>query len=281
MMILFFLAVAILGLLVGSFLNVVIYRYNTGLSFAKGRSQCFVCGKKLVWYELIPVVSFVIQKGRCRSCQTKISLQYPVVEALTSLLFVAVAWRQVCLYPVFSVFENGLSYSCILAVYYAVVVSLLLAIAVYDMRHKIIPDGLVYTFIALATAKLLLFTYFFGLPLNMGHTLNLLAPLLLFTPFALLWLVSKGMWIGFGDAKLAFGIGALLGLPLGLSAIMLGFWIGAAVSILLLVLQKFMWGQTKMNLKSEIPFAPFLIIGTLVVLFTHLDILGLTDLLNG
>lgn len=275
------LPVFIVGLLIGSFLNVVIYRYNTGLSFAKGRSQCFVCGKKLSWYELIPILSFLVQKSRCSSCQTKISLQYPLVELLTGILFVGVAIRQMSLFSIFSLYEHGVLYSLLLALYYFIIVSLLVVIGVYDLRHKIIPDGLVYSFIALAVAKLLSFTYLFGLPLTMVSGLDLFAPLLLSLPFAILWVISKGMWIGFGDVKLFFGIGALLGFSLGLSAVMLAFWIGAFYSLIMLLVQKIYGTSTHINLKSEIPFAPFLIIGTLLVWFTHIDALGLTALLNG
>ena len=275
------LPVFIIGLLIGSFLNVVIYRYNTGLSFAKGRSQCFVCGKKLEWYELIPVLSFLVQKGRCSSCQTKISLQYPLVELLTGILFVCVAIRQMSLFSIFSLYEHGVTYSLLLALYYFIIVSLLVVIGVYDVRHKIIPDGIVYAFIGLALGKLFLFTYLFGLPLTLVGTFDLLAPLLLSLPFAFLWFVSKGMWIGFGDAKLVFGIGALLGFSLGLSAVMSAFWIGALFSLIMLLFQKIYSMSTHINLKSEIPFAPFLILGTLFAWFTHIDVLGLTALLNG
>jgi len=275
------LPVFIIGLLIGSFLNVVIYRYNTGLSFAKGRSQCFVCGKKLEWYELIPVLSFLVQKGRCSSCQTKISLQYPLVELLTGILFVCVVIRQISLFSIFSFYEHGVTYSLLLALYYFIIVSLLVVIGVYDVRHKIIPDGIVYAFIGLALGKLFLFTYLFGLPLTLVGTLDLLAPLLLSLPFAFLWFVSKGMWIGFGDAKLVFGIGALLGFSLGLSAVMSAFWIGALFSLIIVLVQKIYSTSTHINLKSEIPFAPFLILGTLFAWFTHIDVLGLTALLNG
>lgn len=275
------LPVFIIGLLIGSFLNVVIYRYNTGLSFAKGRSQCFVCGKKLEWYELIPVLSFLVQKGRCSSCQTKISLQYPLVELLTGILFVCVVIRQMSLFSIFSLYEHGVTYSLLLALYYFIIVSLLVVIGVYDVRHKIIPDGIVYAFIGLALGKLFLFTYLFGLPLTLVGTLDLLAPLLLSLPFAFLWFVSKGMWIGFGDAKLVFGIGALLGFSLGLSAVMSAFWIGALFSLIIVLVQKIYSTSTHINLKSEIPFAPFLILGTLFAWFTHIDVLGLTALLNG
>lgn len=277
-MILFWLfAVCIFGLLIGSFLNVVIYRYNTGLSVSHGRSQCFVCGKKLNWYELIPVVSFVIQKGRCRECQAKISWQYPFVEIVTGILFVAVVYRQISLYHIFSTLPDGFMYSVFLALYYLLVVSLLVVIGVYDIRHKIIPNLFVYTFIVLAVAKLLLFTYLFAWPPGTLDMLNILAPLLLSIPFAFLWWVSKGMWIGFGDAKLAFGIGALLGFPLGVSALMIAFWTGALYGVCSIVASKILKSSQheEVTLASEIPFAPFLILGVCIVLFTHIDVLGI------
>ena len=271
-----------LGALIGSFLYVVIYRYNTGLSINHGRSQCFVCSKKLEWYELIPLLSFIVQKRRCRKCKSVMSWQYPFVELITAVLFFAVAFRQISLYELFSLYPHGLAYSIGLALYYFIVVSLLVVISVYDIRHKIIPNGLVYTFIVLAVIKLLLFTYLFALPLTLVGWLDLLAPFLLALPFAFLWWISKGMWIGFGDAKLAFGIGALLGFPFGLSAIMLGFWIGAGFGVLLIIVNKLLPHSTrsKLGFSSEIPFAPFLIIGTLLVFFMHIDVLGLSQLLN-
>jgi len=276
------LSALIVGALIGSFLNVVIYRYNTGLSIARGRSQCFVCGKKLEWYELIPLVSFILQNGRCRVCHTKISWQYPVVEFVTAILFFAVAYRQVSLYQIFSLYPNGLLFSTLLSVYYFIIISLLVVIAVYDMRHKIIPNALVYSFILLAVSKLLLFTYLFAWPIGTLALLNLTAPLLLAFPFAFLWFVSRGMWIGFGDAKLALGIGALLGFAHGLSAIMIAFWIGAAYGIILIVASKLFPARFPGGVgpEKEIPFAPFLILGTCIVLFTQIDVLGIMQFFN-
>lgn len=272
----------IVGALIGSFLNVVIYRYNTGLSISTGRSQCFVCGKKLEWYELVPLLSFLVQKGRCRVCQTKISWQYPLVELVTAVLFFAVAYRQVGLYNIFSLYENGFLFSVLLTLYYFIIVSLMVVIAVYDMRHKIIPDALVYSFIVLALGKLLVFTYVFGWPLSTLGLLNLLAPFLLAFPFAFLWFISRGMWIGFGDAKLAFGIGALLGLPHGLSAVMIAFWVGAIYGIILMIVSKLSPKRFTQTIgpATEVPFAPFLIIGTCIVLFTQIDVLGIMQFFN-
>lgn len=276
------LSAIILGALIGSFLNVVAYRYNTGLSITTGRSQCFVCGKKLMWYELIPLISFLLQKGRCTSCHTKISLQYPLIETITAVLFFAVTYRQIALYELFSVYPYGFLLSVLLAFYYFCVVSLLVVIGVYDMRHKIIPNGLVYSFIILGLIKLSVFTYLFALPMETLDWLNIAAPVLIAAPFAALWLVSRGMWIGFGDAKLACGIGALLGFALGISAIMIACWVGAVYGILLIIKTKISrrYGSEAVSFNSEIPFAPFLIIGTFIVLFSQVDVLGIMKFFN-
>ena len=128
----------ILGLIIGSFLNVVIYRWNTGVSNwqrLNGRSKCLKCNKKLKWFELVPVVSFIIQRGRCRNCHSKISWQYLIVELATGVVFVLV-WQ--------------LDLSPLLTLIYLIISALLIVIFVYDLRHQIIPDLLVFKFIALA-----------------------------------------------------------------------------------------------------------------------------------
>ncbi|MBX4211124.1 hypothetical protein KW783_04110, partial [Candidatus Parcubacteria bacterium] len=96
--------------------------------------------------------------------------------------------------------------------------------------------------------------------------------------FFLLWLVSGGRWIGFGDAKLAAGIGWLLGLAYGLSALFLAFWIGAAFSIVYIAISRLFLGQKNLTMKSEIPFAPFLIAALFIVFLFHIDVVGLTRL---
>lgn len=272
---LLFIFSGLLGLCVGSFLNVVIYRYGTGVSPYKGRSRCQVCNTHLRWFELIPLFSFLIQKGKCRTCGIKLSLQYPIVEFLTSILFMLAFVRQYNLYALYGLFPHGLLYSCLFLVFYFIIVSILLVITVYDFRHKIIPDGLVYSFIGLSVAKLLLFSFVcLGTsPFVFPHYMDLLAPIIFFIPFWFLWFISKGMWIGFGDAKLAFGIGALLGFVYGLSALVIGFWIGALVSIACMAIEKIkphMFGN--LNIKSEIPLAPFLVLGTLIEIFVHIDV---------
>lgn len=270
----------VLGTIIGSFLNVVILRYNTGFALS-GRSGCLSCGKKLEWYELVPVVSYFFLRGKCSLCKSPISIQYPLVEIGTGILF-AMSFAAFYTLPTLSNISD--------LVFYLVIISILMVITVYDIRHTIIPDGLVYAFIIFSLIRI-----FFIYPIpELFHyplILELLAGPILFLPFFLLWFVSKGRWMGFGDAKLALGIGFLLGLSAGISAIILAFWIGAIVSLIYLGLGRISeslpvqkYGLSlhlkHLTIKSEIPFAPYLILGTLLVLFFGIDVLHFETLLG-
>ena len=165
-----------------------------------------------------------------------------------------------------------------------------MVIAVYDLKHKIIPDLFVFLFILLSLGKLFL-TVPLSLLLHFPYILDLLAGPILALPIFLLWLVSRGRWIGLGDAKLALGIGWFLGFSLGISALVIGFWIGAIVSLFLLALSKLSrrgfvrktllgFGLKNLTMASEVPLAPFLIAGVFVVFFWHIDVVGLGYFFN-
>ncbi len=240
----------IFGLIIGSFLNVVIYRYNTGRGIG-GRSGCFSCGKTLAWYELFPVLSFLLQKGRCTKCYTKLSWQYPLVELITGLMFALI-------YSMFGFTLAGLIY--LLIGIYSIMIS------VYDIRHTIIPDSWVYTLSV------------FGIILNYQNIVNvLIAGLIIFSFFALLWLMGRGNWMGFGDAKLGLAMGLVLGISKGVTAVMVGFWLGAIVGILLMILTK-IFSKFNYHLKSEIPFGPFLILGMWLSIVFNLDLVWMAGL---
>lgn len=272
--IIFYILVFIFGTIVGSFLNVLVLRYNTGVSVAHGRSFCFSCGKKLGPLELIPVLSFILQGGKCIGCQSRISWQYPVVESLTGLLFVGVFMKYLGL--------TGLFFNSWSIFISLIVVSVLISITVYDIKHKIIPDGLVVTFGILALLKIGLdFLLMIGTPEEIKTHIIwfLIAGPVLALPLFLIWLLSRGQWMGLGDPKLVLCIGWFLGPILGLSAVILAFWTGAVYGLILLVLSKFKWHGLKIDGKTEVPFAPFLILGFLFVFFFNIDILGLNFLI--
>lgn len=248
--------VFVYGAIVGSFLNVVIYRFNTNFTIG-GRSKCLSCGGTLAWYDLIPIVSYLILGGKCRGCKSGISIQYPIVEASTGVIFVFLFKYLTAMQSTFLPF---LVHSTLLLM----IVSVLIVIAVYDIRHKIIPDSLVYSFAVMALALLFLGDNTLFVWPGLG---SILAGPFLAAPFAALWLFSSGRLIGFGDAKLALGIGFLLGLSQGIAAAILSFWAGAIVGLVMLAVSK-----RKVTFKTEVPFAPFMILGTLVALLWQIDI---------
>ncbi|MBI2023787.1 prepilin peptidase [Candidatus Giovannonibacteria bacterium] len=247
----YWLIVFVLGLSVGSFINSFVLRYNTGEKIANERSRCFKCGHALGWRELIPIFSFILLKGRCKSCQSVISWQYPAVEILTGLVFLGFYIEWVNKY------SSG-GYGAL--VYLLLFASILIAISLYDLMHKIIPDSFSY-FLA-AVALLGNFIFF---------NINLYELLLSLIPAGFLfflWLFSRGKWMGLGDAKLMVGGGIFLGVRTSLAALMIGFWIGALFGIFLLLT------NPKTTIKSEIPFGPFLALG-IVIAFLFSDYLDL------
>ena len=248
----------VLGLIIGSFLNVVICRLHTHRTFG-GRSICMSCSKVLSWYELVPVLSYVCLRGRCSQCKSRISFQYIAVEILTGAIF---ALLFVKFQNVF--FVDTLSFSTSYA-FFAVIFCLLLVILVHDMRHKIIPDALSLVFGIFAFIGIFLFDGYLFSP-HIPEMADFLAGFIVSVPFALIWFVSRGRWMGLGDAKLAVGLGFLLGFWGMISATIIAFWAGAIVGIAVLAFSR------KYGLKSELPFAPFLVIGAVLVFLFDISI---------
>ena len=243
------LIVFIFGLIIGSFLNVVILRHNTGHSLA-GRSGCMSCGHELRWWELFPLLSFGLLRGRCSNCGSKISIQYPIVEFVTATLFVLVFTQSFDLLHL----VLGLLISIILVI-----------IATYDTKHTIIPNAYVYTFALLSIL--------FNAP-EIGVS-TIIAGVVLATPFALLWVVSKGKWIGLGDAKLMLGIGFMLGIFGGFFALTIGSVLGAVIALTYVAIV-----GKKGAMHLEIPYGPFLIFGFFAVWLLHLDVVYLNLIMS-
>ena len=252
--------VFLFGLIVGSFLNVVILRWNTGMTISKGRSRCFSCGKTLDWYELIPLASFFLQRGSCRKCGSKISWQYPLVELGGGLAFVF-AYIHTS-----GAFYSGLAFASFILT--AALLCLYIVVVAYDMRHKIIPDFFSY----LAGIVSLCLIGVDWAATGAIDPYRLIAGPALFLFFWAFWYFSKGTWMGLGDGKLALSMGWALGLSQGLAALMLSFWIGAIISLAIMAFQRIKNGKSKLGMRSEIPFGPFLILGFLTVFLSGIDI---------
>lgn len=255
----------LLGLIIGSFLNVFIYRFHTGRSI-NGSSHCLSCQLSLSWYELLPLVSYTVLRGRCRQCGSYIPSRYFLVELLTGAAFVLSAY-----------FYDGLIWS----IWGALFLAVLICVLVYDLYHTIIPDefSVVLTtlaFVAAAYAGYVAKDY-------ASVVYALVAGAAAAGPFIFLWVISQGRWIGLGDAKLAFPLGVIVGLQAVFSFVVLAFWVGAVLSLIYIGLAKFLSrGQMglrivgrPLTMKSEIPFAPFLILSFLLTVFWGVNVLTL------
>lgn len=251
----------LLGLSIGSFINAWSFRLGTGRSILEP-SSCLSCGRRLHWFELVPVLSFLFLLGKCRSCKTALSLQYPLVELAAGILFVLIFLR----FPVSDVSSLATHYSLLTTSFFFW--SVLLAIAVYDFHTTIILDraallaGVVGFFAPLAAS---------GAFLSLKH---LLAGPLLALPLAAFWFLSRGRWMGLGDAKLQLGIGWFLGFSMGTTGLLFAFWLGAAVGVTLIAMGKIA-GAQRYSLKSELPFGPFLALGAFLAWFFQFDMMSL------
>ncbi|OLS03922.1 prepilin peptidase [Tissierella creatinophila] len=228
------------GLIIGSFLNVCIYRIAKGESISFPPSHCGSCNEKINWYDNIPVFSYLILRGRCRNCDSKISIQYPLIEALNAIIYII-------LFKSFGLSIDSLAYAFIL--------STLIVVFFIDLNHMIIPDKLVLTiFIFEILHKIVL--YFLNRETYLKT--SILGAVLAGGIFLLIVIISRG-GMGDGDITLISSLGFILGVKLILLNIFLSFLIGAIVSLVLLALKI----KTR---KDPIPFGPFIIIAFFIVL---------------
>lgn len=238
----------IFGTIIGSFLNVIIFRINTGRGFG-GRSKCMNCGKTLHSHELVPVFSYIFLGGKCSGCKTRVSIQYPIVEAITGFVSGILAAK----IGVLNILTDQMTMLYFLGTF--AFFSIFIALSVYDYRHKIIPP----TLSNLATIVAFMVVVF---GLNSGTVVtkvfldSLYGGLIGFLPFAALFFISNGKWMGFGDARIGLAGGIILGKIGMLMALLYSFWIGAIVTVFVLLIK-----GKKITMGTEIPFGPFLSIG--------------------
>ena len=257
---LLYIFIFLFGLEVGSFLNCVIYRLEKNESFLKGRSYCPHCKHILSWQDLIPIFSFFILKGKCRYCHQKISWQYPLVETATGLLFLLIFNSKFLIFKQFFWTPSGglpvgLLFNFLNLFYYWIIASFLIIIFVYDLKHYIIPDKIIYLAIIISLIfNFLIFKQFQIFKYSILSAFGVAVFLLL------IFLLSRGKWLGFGDVKLGFFMGLFLGFPDILVSLFSAYLIGAIIGVGLII-------SGKKTLKSEVPFGPFLVAGTFIAFF--------------
>ncbi len=278
-----FFALFLFGLGFGSFLNVIAFRYNRSETtndpnlqmrrLMGGRSHCMKCKRTLQWFDLVPILSFLFLRGKCRTCKSKISWQYPVVELVAGILFVFI--------PMFlrsELLGSSDLFALVFVAFWIFVFLVLLLMSVIDLRHYIIPDKINIVlffsgFLAIAFRMFLpLFQQFFigeyALVFGMFGRSNLLTlgayhivgSLIAGGFFWAVHALSKGRGMGFGDVKLAFALGFLLGWPDIFFAMIFSFLLGGAWSVFALLFRGY-------GMKSRLPFGPFFALGILWLVF--------------
>lgn len=280
MPLIYYIIVFLFGGAVGSFINVIADRHNTGLSFLKGRSFCFSCNTSLRSIDLFPIFSFLFLRGKCRYCHSKINYSTFLIEILMGAL------------SLLAFFKSGLflslttDYSPLTTINYLLLLSIfatILLISIYDLRHFIIPDSFLIAFFFLA----FIHNSYFIIQNSLSYLSifpSFLAGLLVTLPFLLIFLISKGRWLGFGDVKYIAVIGFWLGVANGISAVILAFWIGAAFALFALLLNflkshfRLPIINNNLTIKSEIPFGPFLSIGIIISFYFNADLFQIHNL---
>jgi len=238
--------IACFGLIVGSFLNALVWRIHKNLPIGGNeRSICTKCNHQLVWYDLIPVISWLSLMARCRYCHKPISAEYPIVEILNSAIWLLS----------FIVLKPSTMIGYALLIVWLFASSCLLALAAYDARWLELPDKLVLAFTIAALVYVVInsialgdigvvYSSFFGVLAVAGLFYGLFA-------------LSDGAWIGGGDVKLAVGMGLILGLEAGLLAVFIAALTGSVFGLVGIAF----FGKKR---STQIPFGPFLITATII-----------------
>lgn len=245
----FYLAFFVLGTIIGSFLNVLIDRIPRNESVIKTRSHCEHCRRTLQWNDLIPVISFLVLDGKCRYCRKEFSLYYPVVELLTGLLFVLTAAYLVSTIGLSQFFDIRFIPS---VVYNFFMISCLIVITFTDLKYGIIPFKIAFAALTAAFLTAIVSPFFLN---------YLLTALSVFGFFLLLFFITRGKGLGFGDVVYAFLLGLILGFPKIIVGLYVAFLTGAIVSLILV------WSGKKKMKGDSIPFGPFLVTGTILGMF--------------
>lgn len=240
--------ILLFGLCVGSFLNVLIYRLPRNIFPGSGRSFCPNCKKNISWFDNVPLVSYLVLRGHCRFCKSPIPIRYPIVELLTGIVTLIIFNFNFLILNQFLIFnfKNVLEFFLSLLLAWS-----LIAIFFIDLEHQIIPDKIVLPLC------LIFFIYYLVTGYRLLVTNYLPSAVVSLLLFLLLFLITKGKGMGFGDVKLAFLMGLVLGFPKVIVAFYIAFLTGALLGIILILGKKAKFGK-------PIPFGPFLVFGTIL-----------------
>ena len=242
---------ALLGCLIGSMLTALVDRLHDKRKLVLARSECDSCQTTLGVWDLVPVISWLASRGKCRHCKDKISWRYPVIELVTTSAFIVsyIAWP-----------NTLVSYELAVFAVWLVVLTGFIALSIYDIRWLILPNKILYPLIALAGLMIAgeaVWLADYGLLIG-----PLLGALCCGGGFYAMFQLSQGRWIGGGDVKLGILLGLLAG---GLLSALLLMFLASVLGLLVALPQIF---TNRFNLKSKLPFGPFLILsGVIVVLF--------------
>lgn len=260
---------------IGSFVGVVVDRLYVK-SFLAGRSNCDSCNRRLDWYETIPVFSYLFLKGRCRKCKVKIGkekLWLELLGGIFSLLFYKVYLIKYLSQPF--LLENTVTL-ILFSILGILLFIIFFVIIFYDLKHKLVPTGFTLSLLIIGVAfevyRVFNYKIFYG-SIDTLFWLDIFSGLLVALPFFLIYYFSKKRGIGFGDVLIYIGVGYMAGFIFGLSIFFISVWLGAIVSLLLILVY-----PKKYNRKTAIPFAPFILISTILVAVFQIDILGLIQL---
>lgn len=251
----FYLLSFLYGAAIGSFVQVVVTRLNVA-PIMKSRSKCLSCGEALRAWDLVPLISYFFLKGKCRYCKVPYGIEALLVEVGFGLTFVF-------LYH-FVLLGSTPLLGILWLVFYTVLFISLGVIALYDYKHSYVP--IVY----LAVFSLLSFAMLILRYIDQPNFASLLGPFVVALPFFIIWLVSKGRALGFGDVLLYLAVGAFFGIEQGLAVLLISIWMGAIVGVIIYLLRR-----KKGNKNTAVPFVPFIVIAFLIVLFTDVSILSI------
>lgn len=220
----------------------------------KGRSKCLSCGEALRASDLIPVVSYLLLKGKCRYCKSKYGVSAIIIEVLFGITFLA-------LYTCILVDQPTLLLALMWLVYYTLLFGVLGVMALYDKAHSYIPLPFLAAFLALCVIM-------FGRRMFTDISLiTILSPIFVALPFFLVWIISKGKGLGFGDVIIFFGVGAFFGSLQGFAVLMISVWMGAIYGLYF----KYVLHNKREGV-TPIPFVPFIVVAFLIVLFSGITI---------